>query len=524
MTKPDYIFEVSWEVCNKVGGIYTVLSSRALTMREYFDDNIIFIGPNIHTGGRPIDFIPTDELNGFKDYLKRVKNLTVNTGRWNILGNPLAVLVDFSPIYADKNQIYGTMWAQFGVESLNAYGDYDEASMFGYAAGVVVEAFVDYLNIGEKHTIAHFNEWMTAFGLLYLKKNCPHIKTLFTTHATTIGRSIAGNGKPLYDYLGAYDGNQMSRELNVEAKHSVERAAAHQAHCFTTVSHITARECEALLDKKPDVVTPNGFDNNFVPAKSQYSRKRSEARALLQSLAERTLGFELTDEHLFVGISGRYEYKNKGIDVFIDVMNRLNHSQELAQNIVAFIIVPAWVRENCYSNSRFATSALVNEDNDLTLNYIRQHNFGNTPQNKVKIIFVPTYLNGNDGALNLPYYDILIGLDITLFPSYYEPWGYTPMESAAFGIPTATTSLAGFGLWVSDRQVGIENGVSVIKRTDSNYFEVVDNLTNEVIRFSKMGVAGRAAISKSAREIAEKSLWSKFFTHYLEAYDFALSR
>lgn len=524
MIKPNYIFETSWEVCNKVGGIYTVLSSRALTMRDHFADNVIFIGPYIHTDRLPIDFTPTAELNEFKDYLKRSKGLIIKTGRWNIPGNPIAVLVDFSSLYADKNQIYGTMWAEFGVESLHAYGDYDEASMFGYAAGVVVEAFVECYNLKERRNVAHFNEWMTAFGLLYLRKYCPHIKTLFTTHATTIGRSIAGNGKPLYDYLEAYNGTQMSYELNVEAKHSVERAAAHQAHCFTTVSNITARESAVLLDKKPDVVTPNGFDNSFVPAKTQYSRKRNRAKALLKSLAERTLGFELTDEHLFIGISGRYEYKNKGIDLFIDVMNLLNHSKELQQNIVAFIIVPAWIKENCYTNSRFATSVLINEDNDLTLNYIRQHNFGNMPDSKVKIIFVPTYLNGKDGALNLPYYDILIGLDMTLFPSYYEPWGYTPMESAAFGIPTATTSLAGFGLWVSDHQIGIDHGVAVAHRTDSNYFDVVGYLANEVVRFSRMDNTERTEISKSARNITNKALWSKFFDYYLEAYDFALNR
>lgn len=524
MTKPDYIFETSWEVCNKVGGIYTVLSSRALTMQNLFADNVIFIGPYIQTDKLPIDFTPTAELNVLKDYLIRTKGLTIKTGRWNIPGNPIAVLVDFRPVFDNKNQIYGNMWAEFGVESLHAYGDYDEASMFGYATGVVVEAFVECYNLRERHTIAHFNEWMTAFGLLYLKKYCPHIKTLFTTHATTIGRSIAGNGKPLYDYLDAYNGNQMAQELNVEAKHSAEKTAAHLADCFTTVSDITARECEALLDKKPDVVTPNGFDNSFVPTRTQYTPKRNKAKAMLQSLAERTLGFELTDEHIFVGISGRYEYKNKGIDVFIDVMNRLNHSQELNKKILAFIIVPAWVKENCYTNSRFATSALVNEDSDLTLNYIRQHNFGNTPDSKVKIIFVPTYLNGNDGALNTPYYDILIGLDMTLFPSYYEPWGYTPMESAAFGIPTVTTSLAGFGQWVSTSPIGINNGIAVVNRTDGNYFEVVQNIANEVICFSKKSDEEKLIVSKRAKAITDKALWENFFDKYLEAYDFAFNR
>lgn len=522
MTKPDYIFETSWEVCNKVGGIYTVLSSRASTMKNYFGDNIIFVGPDIQP--RPIDFIPTDNFTEFKQYLSTRKGLSVKTGRWNITGNPLVILVDFKPVFDDKNRIYGDFWEKFGVDSINAYGDYDEASMFGYAAGMVIEAFAEFYELGGKHTVAHFNEWMTAFGLLYLKAFCPNIKTVFTTHATTIGRSIAGNGKHLYEYLTLYNGDQMAQELNVEAKHSAEKTAAHLADCFTTVSNITATECRYLLDKQPDIITPNGFDNSFVATQSNYTQKRDNAKLLLKRLAEKTLGYTIDEEHLYIGISGRYEYKNKGIDVFIDVMNRLNHSQDLNKKILSFIIVPAWVKENCYSNSRFATSAIMYEDTDLTLNYIKQNNFGNNPDNNVKIIFIPTYLNGNDGALNVPYYDILIGMDMTIFPSYYEPWGYTPMESAAFGIPTITTSLAGFGQWVSDTPVGINNGIAVINRTDGNYFEVVQNITNEVVFFSQKNKDEKLIVAKQAKTITDNALWEKFFDHYLEAYDFALNR
>ena len=203
-------------------------------------------------------------------------------------------------------------------------------------------------------------------------------------------------------------------------------------------------------------------------------------------------------------------------------MSRLNSDSRTAQPIVAFVIVPAWVREGCYSNSKFATSAIVNEESDLTLNYIRQKHFGNTPDSRVKIIFVPTYLNGNDGTLNVPYYDILIGLDLTLFPSYYEPWGYTPMESAAFGIPTVTTSLAGFGQWVSPVQVGIDNGVAVITRNDGNYFDVVRDIADEVIHFVELKGKAQKTIADKARTIADKALWQEFFDYYLEAYDKAL--
>ena len=520
-SKIDYIFEISWEVCNKVGGIYTVLSSRALTMKNYFDDNIIFVGADLRQDVNSVDFVPTNEFSDWRQYFFKTTGLSVKIGRWQIPGKPAAVLVDFKPLYDKKNQIYGNFWVRFGVNSLNAYGDYDESSMFGYAAGMVVESFVEFYKLQNKRIAAHFNEWMTAFGLLYLKAFCPNIKTLFTTHATTVGRSIASNGKPLYDCLNVYNGDQMARELNVEAKHSAEKAAAHFADCFTTVSNITAKECECLLGKKPDIVTPNGFENDFIPKYAEYGKKRKTARKLLLNLAEKVLGYKLSDDYVLIGISGRYEYKNKGIDVFIDTMNKINKTEKISKKIIAFIIVPAWVKENCYTNSKFAASTLMQENNDLTLNYIRQNNFTNNYQDNVKIIFIPTYLNGNDGRLNVPYYDILVGLDLTVFPSYYEPWGYTPMESAAFGIPTVTTSLAGFGQWVSSKQASIENGIAVIDRNDHNYFDVVENIVNETVTFISSSLSIKKQIGKKAREIAQKALWSKFFDYYLKAYQIA---
>ena len=163
------------------------------------------------------------------------------------------------------------------------------------------------------------------------------------THATSIGRSIAGNNKPLYDYLFAYNGDQMAQELNVESKHSIEKQAAHYADCFTTVSEITANECRELLDKPVDVVLPNGFENNFVPKAATFSKKRKAARKRLLDVANALLGTSLDDETLIVSTSGRYEFRNKGIDVYIEAMNRLLRDRELTKTVVAFIEVPGWV-------------------------------------------------------------------------------------------------------------------------------------------------------------------------------------
>ncbi|MBR6128309.1 MAG: glycosyl transferase, partial [Bacteroidaceae bacterium] len=235
---PDFIFESSWEVCNKMGGIYTVLSTRAKTLQEQFPDKILFIGPDVWKEKENPLFLEDETL--WRPWVKMAaeSGLHVRVGRWNIPGKPCVVLVDFSPYFEKKNEIYGKAWEDFGVDSLHAYGDYDEASMFSYAAALVVESFYHYHLGARKKAVYQANEWMTCLGALYIRKNVPEIATIFTTHATSIGRSIAGNNKPLYDYLWAYNGTQMAGELNMEAKHSVERQAAHHVDCFTTVSEV----------------------------------------------------------------------------------------------------------------------------------------------------------------------------------------------------------------------------------------------------------------------------------------------
>ena len=268
---PDYIFESSWEVCNKVGGIYTVLSTRAKTLQERIKDRIIFIGPDCWNEESCPYFIEDHTM--FNTWKKKAAadGLKVKVGRWNIPGTPVAILVDFSSFYEKKNEIYASLWEDFKVDSLHAYGDYDEASMFSYAAGLVVESFYkEYLNKTQK-VIYHGNEWMTGLGVLYINKVLPEVGTVFTTHATSIGRSIAGNNKPLYDYLFAYNGDQMAGELNMQSKHSIEKQTAKYVDCFTTVSEITANECKELLDKPVDFVLPNGFDNSFVPKGATFS-------------------------------------------------------------------------------------------------------------------------------------------------------------------------------------------------------------------------------------------------------------
>ena len=540
---PDYIFESSWEVCNKVGGIYTVLSTRAQTLQQSHPDRIIFIGPDFWKEEESPYFIEEDKLfREWKSEAKQKDGLDVRTGRWNIPGNPLVILVDFKPFFAKKNEIYGWLWEHYQVDSLHAYGDYDEASMFSYAAALVVESFYHYYLDESKKVVYHGNEWMTGLGLLYLNHHLPQIATLFTTHATSIGRSIAGNMKPLYDYLFAYNGDQMAGELNMQSKHSIEKQTAWHVDCFTTVSDITANECKELLDKPVDVVLPNGFDNSFVPKPTVFTRQRNKARRRLLEVANALLGTQLGDDTLIVSTSGRYEFRNKGVDVYIEAMNRLLRDRDLKTDVVAFIEVPGWVGEprkdlveRLKSDKQYDTPLEVPQithwlhemSHDNVLSMLKYYDMHNRKEDRVKVIFLPCYLDGNDGVLNMTYYDIVLGNDICIYPSYYEPWGYTPLEAIAFKVPCITTDLAGFGLWANSVKGGyseIEDGVKVIHRTDYNYSEVADAIKDTVAQFSSMSKKERDEIRKRAEALSKKALWSELIAYYERAYDIALSK
>ena len=538
---PDYIFESSWEVCNKVGGIYTVLSTRAKTLQEMFPEHIIFIGPDCWKGTHCPYF--EEDRNLLAQWRKKSLNeegLRMRIGRWAIPGHPIAILVDFMPFYVRKNEIYGQLWEDFKVDSLHAYGDYDEASMFSYAAGRVVESFYKFVISTPASTankpepkrmpriIYHGNEWMTGLGLLYIKKHLPQVATIFTTHATSIGRSIAGNNKPLYDYLFAYNGDQMAAELNMQSKHSIEKQTALNVDCFTTVSDITARECLELLDKSVDIVLPNGFEKDFIPQGAVFTKKRREARNCLIDIAQQLTGEEFGDDVLIVSTSGRYEFRNKGIDVFIESMNRLRYDQRLHKTVLAFIEVPGWV-----ANPRKLTPELPlthwlhNMSEDRVLSMMNHLGMRNAKEDRVKVFFIPSYLTGHDGVVNKTYYDVLPANDLTVYPSYYEPWGYTPLESIAFKVPCITTDLSGFGLWANSVKGGyceIEDGVKVVQRSDYNYDEVARNIADTIIKFADKTPDEVNTIRRRASQLSDKALWSRFIEYYLQAYDIALKK
>lgn len=536
----DLLFETSWEVCNKVGGIYAVLSTKARTLGEQFGDKLIFIGPDLWNEDNPSPYFKERKtlLKQAQQKLQLPWGISIRVGRWDIPGAPQVVLVNRGDTARHLSEIYGEMWRDYGVDSLHSYGDYEESCAFAVASAIVIQALTQHLKANPSRVVAHFDEWTTGMGLLYLKNREPRVSTIFTTHATSIGRSICGNGKPLYDYFHQYNGDQMAVELNMQSKHSLEKAAAHNADCFTTVSEVTARECEQLLQIRPQVVTPNGFEPDFVPKTVKYNRLRKDGRDKLLTVAKAVTGHQYGPDTFIIATSGRHEYRNKGLDMYLDVLAGLEQELPADQEALAFVLVPGWVKEpsgdvvtNLYFDGAvktqpdYLTHRLNNEGEDEVCRRIEQLQ-AEGKLKKLRVIYVPSYLDGHDGVVDITYYDLLPALDLTMFPSYYEPWCYTPLESVAFGVPTITDDKAGFGQWVLDNfQNGLmKSGVYVVDRTDSNYAQAAALIRMAALEYITEDVSLRLKARNLAFLTAAKADWKFFILNYDKAFEIALSR
>lgn len=536
------ILETSWEVCNKQGGIYTVLSSRAREMMKAHNGQVIFVGPLFEK--LPQDFV--DECPEFlMSWVRQSQDclgLPIRVGRWDVPGQPAVVLVDFSSLWADRGQVYYDMWCSYGIESDKGYGDYDNSCLFAVAATRVMGSIVEHFKLRKGQSVAIYNEWQTAMGLLYSKRYYPKQKTMFITHATTVGRSIAGNGKELYAHLPHYYGDQMAEELGVVAKHAVEKQAALQADIFATVSELTAQECTQLIGRSPQVL-PNGFEPDFVPRGRKYDYARREGRQCLCRIAKHLTGLPATERDVFISLGGRYEYRNKGIDLFVESIARLRIQYRGKKRIFAFVLVPAWVAEPRADLKYLLEAEVRGEDlpkaqalqhpslthwlNDMAEDPMQKH-LGylglDRVDDRVNIIQIPVYLTGQDGIANKTYYELLCGMDLTIYPSYYEPWGYTPLESIAFGIPTITTTCAGFGLWAEEELKGkamsqdLSVPVQVLLRNDYNTTEVVKNIVDKIERYTSGQLGTNKALRRMCFDLATRAEWKHFYKYYLRAY------
>lgn len=539
LDKPHSLFEVSWEVCNKISGIHTVVLTKAKTLVKQYEDNLIMIGPDVYReSNNHHEFI--EDVNIYSIWRNKAmeEGLHVRVGRWNIPGKPLVILVDFTTFFSQKDSIFAQLWESNKLDSISGQWDYIEPVLFGYTTGKVIESFSRFHFNLRTTIVAHFHEWTTGAGILYLKNNVPNVATTFTAHSTVLGHSLADKGQRIYRDLESYNPDEEARKYKLVSMLSLEKISASIADSFTTASSITAMECAHFLGKKVDLVTPDGFEDNFLPDNKNVDIKRQEARNKLLEVATALTGQPFDNNTLLILHSGRYEFENKGTDVFIDAMYEAGQSNKLAKETITFIMVPTnnyGARKELVeklnnkdaefvSDDRTLTHSLHDPELDLIMQKIKSLNFKNDTGSRMKSIFVPALLDGKDGVFNMPYFDLLFGFDLTIFPSYYEAWGYTALESLAFSIPSVTTSLTGIGSWISANEKINNNGIFIVDRINNTDAETVAEIAGIVSTFSAKTGPEIASAQKAAYEISRLLQWENQIENYFEAYRIALEK
>ncbi|CAL7961679.1 glycogen phosphorylase [Gammaproteobacteria bacterium] len=534
MNSHDFLFEVSWEVCNKVGGIYTVLQSKLKQVIKNFGNNYILIGP-WHEQNKGF----VESSSPFLDDIKKklvAKNILCHVGYWDTEAKPTVVLVEFKQRYKIDALLYN-LWADFGVDSLGSNYDYQEPILFSTAAGEVICALAEEMLIQERQIVAHFHEWMCGAGLLYLKKHANTIATVFTTHATVLGRAMSQDNKTIYNLPSTFDPAVQARKHEVFAKHSLEKATAREADCFTVVSDVAADEARVMLGKYPDKIVLNGLDIEQ-KSKEIVSAKRPEVRAKLLQVASLVIGRPIDANALLWVTSGRYEFHNKGFDVLLKSLAQLENG--LAENappiVVFFLIAANWHSEQDsllmanltkYQGQLdalgIATHRIDNPASDSIIKLCHELDL-KKPEHKIHVVFSDAYLQGDDGVFDITYEQILAACDLSIFPSFYEPWGYTPLESIASSTPTITTDLSGFGCFINNLKQDHVDAVFVLKRKDYDEQKVIVYLGEylQTVVGRSHDQAYSANVRTKALQVANFADWKLFYQDYLDAYVWAI--
>ncbi|MFH1642137.1 MAG: glycogen/starch synthase [Nanoarchaeota archaeon] len=590
--KVDYLFEIAWEVCNKVGGIYTVVRSKSAQMIKHYKGNYVAIGPYFadKVGHDFLPKDPDDKLKHVFDKLKR-KNIVAHYGTWLIESKPNTILIDYSRFFSSKDEIKGGMWNDYHIDSINSAYDYDEPVVWATAVGVLLEELSNVLHC---NIVAHFHEWLAGPGLLYLKKHNVPIGTVFTTHATTLGRTMAASNFELYAkknksyLLESLDINKLAYDYGVPAKHQLEKATAQHADVFTTVSKITAIEAKYILGRDPDILVPNGLDPAKIPDAEETHIKhklyKSKIMEFLIPYFSPYYPIDVKDTYIFF-ISGRYEFKNKGIDVTIKALSLLNNKlqkERSKKNVVVLFLIPANVknpkpsvieskalyedmedsvddnlnniRENIVhslamqklpTQMEIFSKDFLNDinqkmlsikrdgdpplsthdlhgDKDTILESFAEFGLLNQKKDKVKVIFYPCYLTSSDGLLDLDYNSTMWGTQLGIFPSYYEPWGYTPLECAGFGIPSLTTDLAGFGKYLEEE--GKDSGIFLIRREGKTEKNVIDQIYTRFYKYVSLSKENRLKYKSKVQRFARQCSWDSLIKNYIDAHNLAVKK
>ncbi len=519
-----------------VGGIHTVLATKIANMQAEYGNRYITIGPDLARidGARPV-FREEIWHAGLHEALADLA-VGCRMGRWLVPGEPRCVLVNFAQLIGQRDAILARYWEWYQLDSITGGWDYHEPVLFSHAAGMVVERLASAYYLPRRSSVvAHAHEWLAGAAVLYLRQTMPEIGTVFTTHATTLGRALAANRPDvdMYRKLDQIEPDTTARQLGVMAKHSMESLTARHADQFTTVSEITALECEHFLGRKPDGVLTNGMADDFPPPPLGDPHAVHTARDRLFALATLATGTEYDRDQTDILVSsGRYEYGNKGIDVFLDALGALDYAlrRQPGRRVLAFglylaghtgpkrALLQAQASGEPTGAVHLCTHDLQDEAHDPLLAKLQAEGLANRPENPVHVIFVPANLDGNDPLIRETYYELLVGADLSVFPSFYEPWGYTPMESITLGVPTITSDLAGFGRWAAARGDWRATGIDVLPR-DGRPFEVASqDLADRLQRYLDLTPEDCHALSSAARRASEDCRWRSFGAAYFAAH------
>ncbi len=586
------VFEISWEVCNKVGGIFTVLSSKSRQMKEYYGENYFLVGPYIPESSKKTfkeEAIPENYKNLYNEL--KDKGIIFHYGTWLEEGEPKVFLVDYRNFWSQINDIKREIWENFGLDSLNSPYDFNEPVLWSWAVGILMEGLGKIHN--DKKIVLHAHEWLSGGAVLYLKKIKSNIATVFTTHATTLGRTLAGHGSDLYSILKNINPRDESYKYGVNAKHGLEKITAHTCDAFTTVSQITSLEAKYILEKEADVLLPNGLDMSKFASFEELTLRHSTYRNKLREFALYYFfpyyNIDLKNT-LFFFTASRYEFHNKGLDIFIETLGKLNEKMKRDKSdktVVTFFWVPASVNgirqevieareafqdikdlldekeggihENLLyaiaSNNKInektifendvlldikkkiiqlksksgsaplSTHELQNPESDPILNAFKQAGLLNKEEDRAKVIFYPIYLSGADGLSDFDYYQSIQACHLGVFPSYYEPWGYTPLETAALGVSSLTSNLSGFGRYFYEKLHDKKDpGIYILDLENKQRDEMMKNFLEILYDYTLLDKKDRIDNKIQAREVAFMADWKNFAENYIDAHNLAIEK
>ena len=514
------LFEVSWEVCNKVGGINTTITSKLSMVSTHFNDDYFLIGPYT---GKNDNFIETEERN-FKIINNSIEKhgIKCHYGRYLSFSGPKVILIDYK-VSSLGIELLKNISSYYSVNLFLENWSGIDSAYFGALSGFIICEITKKYN-NQVKMIAHFHEWMCGSGLLYLKMNKSKLPTIFTTHATVFGRYIS---KINLRFIDIHDVDKQAKKMHIYTKYTIEKLSANFADCFTAVSSLVAKEAEHFLGIYPDIITPNGLDFSYYTPNNDEDNKHINKIHLFSNI-EKKLSYPISWDSQLIIYSGRCEFRNKGLDVLIDAL--LKYDKEAQRKIVfigiillqdhnLYCIVPP---DNYYKTTEYNNDCL----NDTTNIFIEQtkefikNKFNNIVPKNITYLFIPKFVHNKDGFLNMNYLDLLSIADLSIFPSNYEPWGYTPHESVICGVPTITTDKSGFGLWVKNQYPDI-GGISVLDREGIDDCEFIDNLKNEIALILSTDTRKKMQRQNQSISIVKNMSWDIFYKYYLKAYDIA---